>query len=35
MRPDPTKRASAAAGDDAKITALKLKPAKLSPAMAA
>jgi uncharacterized peroxidase-related enzyme len=35
MRPDPTKRASTAADDDAKITALKLKPAKLSPAMAA
>jgi uncharacterized peroxidase-related enzyme len=37
-RPDPTKRArtsDAAAGDDTKITALKLKPAKLSPAMAA
>ena len=37
-RPDPTKRArpaGVAASDDAKITALKLKPAKLSPAMAA
>jgi uncharacterized peroxidase-related enzyme len=37
-RPDPTKRArlaGAAASDDTRITALKLKPAKLSPAMAA
>jgi uncharacterized peroxidase-related enzyme len=35
MRPDPTKRAGTAAGDDTQITALRLKPAKLSPAMAA
>ena len=37
-RPDPTKRvrtSDAAAGDNTKITALKLKPGKLSPAMAA
>ena len=37
-RPDPAKRArptGAAASDDTRITALKLKPAKLSPAMAA